>query len=205
MQFPINLNLTGRPVLVVGGGRIAHRKVQQLLACGADVTVLAPHVIDELARLDVHVLRREYVDGDIAGFRLVITATGDVDVDQRIFDEAEERGIWVNSADDPERCTFTLPAVHRQGPVMVTVSTGGASPALSSWMRANLARRIGPEFAELAAELASRRASIHAVGFSTEDVDWEPIIRVLAQRKGISFDLAQDDDSATQLQLESVR
>ena len=205
MQFPINLNLTGRPVLVVGGGRIAHRKVQQLLACGANVTVLAPHVIEELAQLNVHVLRREYVDGDIAGFRLVITATGDVDVDQRIFDEAEERGIWVNSADDPERCTFTLPAVHRQGPVMVTVSTGGASPALSSWMRANLARRIGPEFAELAAELASRRASIHAVGFSTEDVDWEPIIRVLAQRKGISFDLAQDDDSATQLQLESVR
>jgi len=205
MQFPINLNLTGRPVLVVGGGRIAHRKVQQLLACGADVTVLAPHVIDELARLNVHVLRREYVDGDIAGFRLVITATGDVDVDQRIFDEAEERGIWVNSADDPERCTFTLPAVHRQGPVMVTVSTGGASPALSSWMRANLARRIGPEFAELAAELASRRASIHAVGFSTEDVDWEPIIRVLAQRKGISFDLTEDDDSTTQQQLESVR
>lgn len=132
MQFPINLNLAGRPVLVVGGGRIAHRKVQQLLACGADVTVLAPHVIEELAQLNVHVLRREYVDGDIAGFRLVITATGDVDVDQRIFDEAEERGIWVNSADDPERCTFTLPAVHRQGPVMVTVSTGGASPALSS-------------------------------------------------------------------------
>lgn len=72
-------------------------------------------------------------------------------------------------------------------------------------MRANLARRIGPEFAELAAELASRRASIHAVGFSTEDVDWEPIIRVLAQRKGISFDLTHDDDSTTQQQLEAVR
>ena len=205
MQFPINLNLTDRPVLVVGGGRIAHRKVQQLLACDADVTVLAPLVTEELERLNVRVLRREYATGDVEGFRLVITATGNVDVDQRIFDEAEERGIWVNSADDPERCTFTLPAVHRQGPVMVTVSTGGASPALSSWMRANLARLIGPEFAELAAELASRRTSIHAVGFSTEDVDWEPIIRVLAQRKGISFDGADTSANTPRSQLEMAR
>ncbi len=205
MQFPINLNLAGRPVLVVGGGRIAHRKVQQLLACGADVTVLAPHVIDDLERLNVDVQRREYVDGDVDGFRLVITATGDVDVDQRIFDEAEERGIWVNSADDPERCTFTLPAVHRQGPVMLTVSTGGASPALSSWMRANFARLIGPEFAELASELASRRASIHAVGFSTEDIDWEPIIRVLAQRKGISFDALVNEAKDAHEELELAR
>ena len=139
MQFPINLNLAGRPVLVVGGGRIAHRKVQQLLACGADVTVLAPHVIEELAQLNVHVLRREYVDGDIAGFRLVITATGDVDVDQRIFDEAEERGIWVNSADDfinppgvgePERHVRAMPQARY---VLIPESTETRGHSTHTW------------------------------------------------------------------------
>lgn len=204
MQFPINLNLTDRPVLVVGGGRIAHRKVQQLLACHADVTVIAPHVIDELEQLNVRILRRAYAPGDLVGFRLVITATGQVVVDQHIFDEAEERGIWVNSADDPDRCTFTLPAVHRQGPVMVTVSTGGASPALSSWIRSHLATLIGPEFAELAAELAFRRTSVRKAGVSTEDIDWGPIIRILAHRKDIAFP-ERSHDVASQQHLESVR
>lgn len=204
MQFPINLNLTGRPVLVVGGGRIAHRKVQQLLVCGADVTVLAPDVIEDLESLNVRVIQRKYVPGDVSGYRLVITATGNVDVDQLIFNEAEERGIWVNSADDPERCTFTLPAVHRQGPVMVTVSTGGASPALSSWLRANLAELIGTEFADLAAELATRRAAIHADGRSTEDFNWQPIITDLARSKGISLGAVPGDEPSTP-DLELVR
>ena len=79
-----------------------------------------------------------------------------LDVDQQIFDECETAGIWVNSADDPERCTFTLPAVHRQGSVMVAVSTGGASPALSSWLRREIADLIGPEFADIAAELLEK-------------------------------------------------
>ena len=125
MQFPINLNLTGRRVLLVGAGRIGLRKAQQLLVCGADLTVIAPDVVSEFDELGVTIVRRRYEAGDAAGFRLVITATGNIAVDQQIFDECESLGIWVNSADDPDRCTFTLPAVHRQGSVMVTVSTGG--------------------------------------------------------------------------------
>ena len=136
MQFPINLNLAGRKVLVVGAGRIAARKVQQLLPCGADVTVIAPLVSDEMRALPVTILERTYRRGDAADHRLVITATGNVEVDQAIYDECESLGIWVNSADDPARCSFTLPAVVRRGSLMVTSSTGGASPALSSWIRA---------------------------------------------------------------------
>ena len=185
MQFPVNLNLVGRPVLVVGGGRIAYRKVQQLLAAGGDVTVLAPHIIEDFNDQPVTLIRREYAPGDVANFRLIITATGNTPVDQAIFDECEELGIWVNSADDPVRCSFTLPAAFRRGPVMITVSTGGASPALASFLRSELEQLVGPEFAEVAGRLAAQRAQFHADGISTEDVDWKPIIREALQEAAV--------------------
>lgn len=185
MQFPINLNLDGRRCLLIGGGRIATRKAEQLLACGAELTVIAPELTDELRSLQVTVLERHYRAGDLAGFRLVVTATADPIVDQQIFDEAERLGIWVNSADDPQRCSFTLPAVVRRGDVMVTASTGGTSPALSTWLRQQLSGIIGEEFALIATELSAERARIHAEGASTEDLDWRPIIDAIAARHGI--------------------
>jgi precorrin-2 dehydrogenase/sirohydrochlorin ferrochelatase len=185
VQFPINLNLMGRAVLVVGGGRIALRKVEQLLVAGARITVLAPEHVAGFADLPVELVARRYESGDVAGYRLVITATGDRVVDQQIHDEADALGIWINSADDPDRCTFTLPAVLRRGPVMVTVSTGGASPALSSWLRRRLEDEIGPEFVEVVSELAMERARIHSLGLSTEDVDWQPIIDDVVRRHGV--------------------
>lgn len=192
MQFPVNLNLVGRPVLVVGGGRIAYRKVQQLLAAGGDVTVIAPQIIDEFSALPVTLVHREYEHGDAARFRLVITATGNTEVDQRIYDECEERGIWINSADDPERCAFTLPAAFRRGSLMVTVSTGGASPALASWMRSHLELAIGPEFADVVSRLAIERARIHSDGMSTEDVDWQPIIANVFAEMGMGCPVARE-------------
>lgn len=182
MQFPVNLNLPGRPVLVVGAGRVALRKVHQLLAAGADVTVVAPSILDEFADLGVRTLQRSWTAGDSDGFWLVVTATGVREVDQQIFEECEAARIWVNSADDPDRCSFTLPASFRRGSLMVTVSTGGASPALSSWLRGRLEEMIGPEYAEVTARLALERAKIHANGVSTETIDWAPIIaEVLAE------------------------
>src|SRR4051794_21920818 len=114
MQFPVNLNLNGRPCVVVGGGRIALRKARQLLDCGADVTVVAPWIHPEFAATGARLVQRPYRSSDLDGARLVITATGDVLVDQEIFDECERRGVWINSADDPQRCSFTLPAVLRR-------------------------------------------------------------------------------------------
>lgn len=186
MQFPINLNLDGRPCLLIGGGPIATRKARQLLACGADLTVIAPEITEELRSLPVTIDQRRYTPGDLVGFRLVITATADPEVDQQIFDEAERLGIWVNSADDPTRCSFTLPAVVRRGDVMVTASTGGISPALSTWLRQQLGGIITPEFEAIAAELAAERARIHATGASTEDTDWRPIIDAITARHGIA-------------------
>ncbi len=185
MQFPINLNLDGRRCLLIGGGPIATRKAAQLLACGAELTVIAPEITDELRSRPVTIIERRFQSGDLEGFRLVVTATADPVVDQQIFDEAEQLGIWVNSADDPERCTFTLPAVIRRGDVMVTASTGGTSPALSTWLRQQLSGIIGEEFSLIAAELAAERSRIHAAGASTEDINWRPIIEAIVERHGI--------------------
>jgi precorrin-2 dehydrogenase / sirohydrochlorin ferrochelatase len=194
MQFPVNLNLVGRPVLVVGGGRIALRKVQQLLAAGGDVTVIAPDIVDELSQLPVTVVRRRYEQGDATSFRLVITATGDTTVDQHIYDECEEAGVWVNSADDPDRCAFTLPATLRRGSLMITVSTGGASPALASWMRSHLEQAITEEYADVVSRLALERARIHANGESTEDVDWQPIIASVMADVGVGCPVARQPE-----------
>lgn len=193
MQFPVNLNLDGKRCLIVGGGRIAMRKAGQLAACDADITVIAPDVVDGFDALAGAIHRRTYRSGDVAGFRLVVTATGDTTVDQQVFDDAEALGIWVNSADDPDRCTFTLPAVLRRGPVMVTTSTAGVSPALSSWLRGRLTNLIGPEFDDIASELAEERARVHASGASTEDVDWAPIVERVITAHGGSVCLASPE------------
>jgi precorrin-2 dehydrogenase/sirohydrochlorin ferrochelatase len=172
----VNLVLTGRPVLVVGGGRVALRKVEGLRACGAAVTVIAPEVHPDLvADPEVTVLARPYAAGDAArgGYRLVITATDDRAVNQRVHDDADAAGIWVNSADDPDRCTFTLPAVVRRGPLLLTASTGGHSPALSSWVRGRLEDEFGAEYETLLGLLTDARAEILAEGRSTEGLAWQ--------------------------------
>jgi siroheme synthase-like protein len=196
MQFPVNLNLHGRPVLVVGGGRIALRKVEQLLMADAEVTVLSPIFVDEFTSLPVTLVQREYASGDVDAFRLVITATGNTPVDQQIFDECEAKGIWINSADDPDRCAFTLPAALRRGDLMVTVSTGGASPALASWLRSHLELSIVPEFEEVVSRLAVERARIHAEGESTENVQWQPIIAGVMADLGMTCPVVREVETA---------
>jgi siroheme synthase-like protein len=164
-------------VLVVGGGRVAARKVADLVACGAQVTVVAPSVDDAvLGHEGVAVERRPYRAGEAAAYRLVVTATGDRAVDQQVFDDAEAAGVWVNSADDPARCTFTLPAVVRRHPVVVAVATGGHSPALATWLRRRLEAELGPEVAVLAGLLDDARSRVKASGRSTEALDWQSLL-----------------------------
>jgi precorrin-2 dehydrogenase/sirohydrochlorin ferrochelatase len=196
-QFPINLNLEGRSCLVVGAGRIGLRKTEQLLAAGARVTVVAPEVIGDFAGLPVTIHQRAFELTDLDGQRLVITATGNRELDQLIYDTCDERGIWINSADDPDRCAFTLPAVVRRGDLMVTVSTGGNSPALSSWMRQKLEALVGPEFEEVVNELAHERELIHAEGRSTEDIDWKPIIEKIVASHNIHMSCPRESLQGT--------
>jgi len=194
--YPVSLVVADRRCLVVGGGAVAARKAQGLLECGARVTVVAPDVVDELIRLagpegdrdaverggaagGLTVERRPYRSPEAAGYRLVVTATGVPDVDHRVFLDAEAAGVWVNSADDLDNCAFLLPAVHRDGPVTVAVSTAGASPALAQWLRTRVAEAVGPDLGALAGLLDEARAAVKASGRSTEGLDWPTALGAL--------------------------
>jgi precorrin-2 dehydrogenase / sirohydrochlorin ferrochelatase len=177
-QYPVNLVLRGRSVLVVGGGPVAAQKVEGLLDGGADrILVVAPDVTDDLAALEaagsVRIERRPYASPEAGDHRLVVTATSDPDVNHQVFLDAEAAGVWANSADDPDNCAFTLPARVRRGPILVTVATGGNSPALSTWLRRRFEDEFGPEYDALLELLSSERESIKAQGRSTEGLAWQ--------------------------------
>lgn len=171
-QYPVALILTGRRCLVVGGGPVAARKAEALVACGAVVDVVARRVGPEMAALGLDCQERDYRRGDATGYRLVVAATDDPAVNQAVYEDAEAAGVWVNAADDPASCSFMLPAVARQGPITVAVSTGGASPAMASWLRDRVAAQLGPEHEQLAALLAEHRTAMKAAGRPTEGSDW---------------------------------
>jgi len=181
-EYPIYLDLRDVLVLVVGAGPLSARKVAGLVAAGARVRVVAPSVSDALDRDLVAELReRPFATADLEGVRLVVTATGSPAVDGEVAAAATAAGLWVNAADQPDDCSFILPAIARNGPLTVAVSTGGASPALARRLRDHAGRLLTDEVVALAEQLAADRAAVRAAGGSTEDVDWSAAIdRVVA-------------------------
>jgi precorrin-2 dehydrogenase / sirohydrochlorin ferrochelatase len=182
-MYPVVLRIEGRRCLVVGGGPVAARKAAELARCGALVTVVAPDIdpaIEDLANDErggtVQMVRRPYLDGEAADYRLVVTATGLPVVDRTVAADAEAAGVWVNSADDGEHCTFLLPSVHRDGSVSIAVSTGGASPALATRLRREVAETLGDKLGALAELLGEARHRLMAEGRPTTSVDWAAIL-----------------------------
>lgn len=151
------IDLEGRSALVVGGGGVALEKARGLLECGAHVTVVAPQVDEELAALDLRVVRRGYHAADLDGRFLVVAATSNASVNRRVHRDAEARSLLCNVADVPELCNFIAPAVVRRDPIAVAVSTGGASPALAQRIRDDVAALITPEHAAIARKLRELR------------------------------------------------
>ena len=148
------LRLSGRRCLVVGGGDIGLEKVEGLLACGGDVTLVAPDAIDALAELadegSIEWEKRAYEPADLEGTFIVIAATNDTDVNIGIYEDAERRAMLVNIVDVPPLCNFILPAIVRQGSMAIAISTQGASPALAKRMKREIADQFGEPYAELA-------------------------------------------------------
>ena len=171
-QYPVNLELEGRRVLLVGGGRVARQKIRSMLTAGALVTVVAPQINEQLAEdLDadtarhadqVTIHRRPYRSDDIDGHQLVLTCTDDREVNRQVFADADAAGVWCNSADDPANCSWTLPSVARQGDLQLTISTRGKSPALSMHLRHRFEEEFDARWAELLELLAEVRAEVRA-------------------------------------------
>jgi precorrin-2 dehydrogenase / sirohydrochlorin ferrochelatase len=171
-SYPVNLLVAGRPVLVVGGGTVAAEKAGGLVAAGADVHVVALAVGEDVRALPVTWEERAYRAGEVGRYRLAVACTDDPTTNQAVYDDGEAANVWVNAADDPDRCSYTLPAKLEQGRLLVTVSTSGHSPALARWLRDRLADQLGPEYDTLIDLLAEARAGLIADGRPTLGADW---------------------------------
>lgn len=178
-MLPLAFNLAGVEVLVIGAGAIGARKASQLIEAGARVTVISEDVLSPLPAGVVRLERRRYVRGDLRGFSLVVSATGDTAVNDVVVEEAREERLWLNVVDDPGRSSFYFMALHRQGDVTVAVSTAGAAPALAQELRTLVANALPDNLARVADSLRDERRRLHEDGMSTEGIDWRPRIREL--------------------------
>ncbi len=155
------LKLSGRKSVVIGAGEIGLEKIEGLLACGGDVTVIAPEAHDAVKTLSdegaINWLQREYMSSDVEGAFMIIAATNDTDVNIQVFNDAENRGMLVNVVDVPPLCNFILPAITRTGPIAIAISTAGASPALAKRMKREIAEAFGDPYADLAVILNDTR------------------------------------------------
>ena len=158
--YPVFLDIAGKPVVVIGGGEVALRKVEGLLDAGAEVEVVSPTLHPDLEALvaqgRVKHVAREYAAGDLEGYFLAFVGTDDRSVNAAVSGEGRERGVWVNAVDDIPNCDFIMPGVVRGGDFIIAVSTSGTSPAMARKMREELEAFLSEEYVlmlELAAEV----------------------------------------------------
>jgi precorrin-2 dehydrogenase / sirohydrochlorin ferrochelatase len=148
------LRLSGRRCVVVGGGDVGLEKVEGLLACGGEVTLVSPETVEPLRELadegSIAWEQREYRTEDLEGTFIVIAATSNTELNIRVFEDAERRAMLVNVVDVPPLCNFILPAIIRTGPLAIAISTAGASPALAKRIRDEIADEYGEPYARLA-------------------------------------------------------
>ncbi len=156
------LRLTGRRCLVVGGGEVGLEKVEGLLACDGEVTLVAPRAVPELADYaregSIRWEERDFRDSDLDGKFLAIAATSVTEVNISVYEGAERRAMLCNVVDVPPLCNFILPAIVRSGPLAIAISTAGASPALAKRMKREIAESFGGPYAHLAVILNEARA-----------------------------------------------
>ena len=167
--FPVFLDLKNRKCVVVGGGRVAERKIQNLRKAGAAVTVVSPRLTPALERLKetkgIEHRRRAYKTGDLKAAFLAVAATDHRPTNEKVFREASARKIPVNAVDDPVHCTFIVPAVISRGDILIAISTGGRSPALAKALRKKLEREVGGEYSSLLKLIGAVRKSILPLGW----------------------------------------
>ncbi len=190
--YPIFVELRDRPCLVVGGGPEAQRKVEGLLGGEAKVTVVAPTLTKPLQKMlaggEIDCIQREYQEGDIDDFHIVMVATDDGAVNNEISAEGRRKRIGVNAADDIPNCDFILPAVIRRGAITIAASTGGASPALARRLREELEAYLTEEMPALADLLKEVRGDLRSRSIVPDAEVWQEAIDedlrvLLAQRK----------------------
>jgi siroheme synthase-like protein len=177
--YPLFMDLDGLPCLVVGGGKVAERKVVTLVETGARVTVVSPEITPLLVRLKkkkrFRHLKGRYSRKTMAGMRLVVGSTGDPRVNAQVFHDAEKKGIPVNIVDQPHLCRFIVPAVTRFRDITLAITTGGSAPGVTALMRRDLEERILKPYAPLVDALKRIRPRLKALPQAQKKAFWKRV------------------------------
>jgi precorrin-2 dehydrogenase / sirohydrochlorin ferrochelatase len=179
--YPVFLEMKDRRCVVIGGGAVAERKVEGLLEVGANVTVISPAITDGLRELltqgAIRYVAREYQTGDRAGYDMVFVATDNGEINAVISNEPRSLRIWVNSADDPDHCDFILPAVIRRGDLVVAVSTGGVSPAVTRVIREEINEYFTTDYASFVRIAGEVRRELREKSVSPDAGAWNSALK----------------------------
>jgi precorrin-2 dehydrogenase / sirohydrochlorin ferrochelatase len=202
--FPMFLKLKGKQVVVVGAGTIGESKIAGFFETGARIRVIAREasalVRDWARRGTVELELRPFVAADLEGAFLAVVATSSRTLNERVYEEAQKRGVWCNVVDVPDLCDFFYPSVVRRGDLQIAVSTAGQSPSLAQKIRQQLEQQFGPGYAEWVAQLGETRRLILA-----SDLDHErklELLHSLASREAVESALAEHRQLAPQLAAE---
>ncbi|MCH8815548.1 MAG: bifunctional precorrin-2 dehydrogenase/sirohydrochlorin ferrochelatase [Chloroflexi bacterium] len=173
--YPVFLDVQDKPVVIAGGGHVAHQKLGGLIDAGARVTLISPELSAEVQQFvddgKVTHINREYQDGDMEGYFLAFVATDDGAINKVVADEARSKRVWINAVDDVPNCDFIMPAVVRQGELVLAISTSGESPAMARKVREDIEEFLGEDDAELLSLAAEVRRELQDQGVVVKDCD----------------------------------
>ena len=204
--YPMFLKISRKKCVVVGGGRVALRKVRALLEYGASVEVISPDPCPELIELaergQIRILHRHYQPGDLRKAFVAIAATDNSALNQQVVKEAKDKAVLVNVADDAESSDFILPSYVRRGDMTIAVSTAGRSPALARKIRTRLEKELGDEYASLVCLISEVRAEVRRQGIKVTGDDWQEALDL-----DLMIDLLKrgDDQKAKAVLLDNLK
>jgi len=202
--LPIFMNVSNQGCLVVGGGKVASRKVFMLMRAGASVSVVSPELCQDLTirknESEIEHISREFQDTDIENKKIIIAATNNSEVNKHVSELCKQKGLPVNVVDAPELCSFIVPSIIDRNPVQIAISTGGASPVLARLLRARLETFIPAAYGRLATLVESFREKVKTKFTNTDDIRsfWEDILEgpvadnLIAGKDKIARDLLID-------------
>jgi precorrin-2 dehydrogenase/sirohydrochlorin ferrochelatase len=189
--YPVFLDLAGKPVIVIGGGHVAYQKMTNLVKAGAETTVVAPELNEDMTALKAESsfrhIEREYEAGDLDGYLLAFVATDDGAINSVVSAEARERGIWVNAVDDVPNCDFIMPGIATRGDITIAISTAGRSPALARKLRETVEEEfLTDEWLRMLDLCAEVRSDLRERGVILDADTWsaaldEPLRRMVAE------------------------
>ena len=171
--YPVFIELEGQKVLVVGGGRVAQRKVETLLQFGASIQIISrdlTHKLKELVKAkEIHHIGEEFRDEHLDNAFLVIAATYDKQLNQKISESARKRHMLINAVDQPADCNFIVPSIVNRGNLLIAISTSGKSPAFAKKIRKQLEAQFGNEYEVFLTLMGRLREDVLSMGLSQSD------------------------------------